>query len=413
MQASLIPASLDSEIGSEHALVQLAIALGATKLGGPLSAAEAILCEQASAGHVVLQDASAEVWSLIRAGGDPLGDILCKLRPGADRRRQGAFYTPAAIVQPMVNWVLEQSPQRIIDPGCGSGRFSAKFVRYSPELEVWSLDLDPLQTLITRASLAVLGARNAHVVQADYLETELPYTHGRTAFVSNPPYVRHHQLTSAAKVWGATTAAKLGHRFSGLAGLHAHFFLATAQLGRPGDFGCFVTSAEWLDVGYGSIIRSLLLNGLGGQALHVLDPAAAAFNDAQTTAVITCFRFGSEPEMVRVRRVSSTEELDGLDQGQAVSRAEFANSARWTSLTKEASARDQSLHPLGDLVEVHRGMVTGANDFFVLTRERAGGLGVLPWCVPVISDGREILESDGVIRDRPERKVLLRVPKGH
>jgi len=311
----------------------------------------------------------------------------------------------------MVSWVLKQSPERVVDPGCGSGRFSAEIVRNAPELEVWSLDLDPLQTLITRAALAVLGASNAHVLQADYLEVHLPGSHGRTAFVSNPPYVRHHGLTPTAKAWGAITAGKLGHRFSGLAGLHAHFFLATAQLGRPGDVGCFVTSAEWLDVGYGSIVRSLLLNGLGGQALHVVEPSTAAFDDAQTTAVITCFRFGSTPEMVRVRRVSSANELSQLDEGRAVPRAEFAKSARWTPLTKDRRIRDHSLRPLGELVDVHRGMVTGANDYFVFTRERAAALGILPWCVPVISDGKEILETSGVIRNSAERKMLLRVPK--
>ncbi|MHB8619861.1 MAG: N-6 DNA methylase [Chloroflexota bacterium] len=337
--------------------------------------------------------------------------MLCNLRPGPERRRKGAFYTPPTIVHPMVDWVLKQSPARVIDPGCGSGRFSAEIIRHEPGLEVWALDLDPLQTLITRAALAVLGACHAHVLQADYLEVDLPASPGRTAFVSNPPYVRHHDLTPTAKAWGATAARKLGHTFFGLAGLHAHFFLATAHLGRPGDVGCFVTSAEWLDVGYGSVIRSLLLNGLGGQALHVVEPSTAAFDDAQTTAVITCFRFGSTPEVVRVRRVSSRDELCQLEDGHPVPRAEFANAGRWTPLTRNPEAVDDSLRPLGELVEVHRGMVTGANDYFVLTRERAAALGILPWCVPVVSDGREILESNGLVRDGAERKMLLRVPR--
>jgi hypothetical protein len=66
---------------------------------------------------------------------------------------------------------------------------------------------------------------------------------------------------------------------------------------------------------------------------------------------------------------------------------------------------------LGDLVEVHRGLVTGANDYFVLSPEREIALGIMPWCVPVISHGVEILESDGVIRAGPGRKVVLRVPR--
>ena len=410
MRPSLITVPV-SGVASEEALVQLAVALGAKSTGGPLSAAERWLCGDATEGLVVSDGACAEVRQLIRAGGDPLGDSLCRLRSGAERRRQGAFYTPPAIVRPMVDWVLGQAPQRVVDAGCGSGRFSAELVRRSPDLEIWAFDLDPIQTLISRATLATLGARNAHVVQGDYLMAELPRAYSRTAFISNPPYVRHHDLEPEVKAWGAAAAGKLGHPFSGLAGLHAHFFLATAQLGRPGDVGCFVTSAEWLDVGYGSIIRSLLLDGLGGHSLHVVEPSATAFDDAQTTAVITCFELGSQREALKVRRVGSPQDLEHLELGRAIAKAAFAKSSRWTPLTKQDQAPDGREQRLGDVVKVHRGMVTGANDYFVLPRERAAALGLLPWCVPAITDGKEILQSSGVVRDQPGRKVLLRIPR--
>ncbi|HLG68816.1 MAG TPA: class I SAM-dependent methyltransferase [Chloroflexota bacterium] len=408
---SYAPPAVCAGISSERDLVALACALGAAESGGPLTASERALCRAADLASAIPEDLKEDTGSLILQGGDPLGDILCTLRPGAQRRSQGAFYTPSAVVSPMVDWVLDQSPARVVDPGCGSGRFTAELLRRSRSLEIWALDLDPLQTLITRAILAVLGARNAHVLQGDYLDAELPACEGRTAFISNPPYVRHHDLSPATKAWGAATARGLGHSFSGLAGLHAHFFLATARLGRPGDVGCFITSAEWLDVGYGQVIRSLLLDGLGGNALHVIDPSAEVFEDAQTTAVVTCFRLGSEPAAMRVRRVSSAEQLRALELGYEVPRAEFATSARWTALTKPVSPEEPAGSRLGELVHVHRGMVTGANDYFVLTRSRASALGILPWCVPAITEGREIIDSHGLIRDAPERKLLFRPPR--
>src|SRR5207249_9751510 len=125
MQASLMPGSPGTEISSELALVRLAVALGACRTGGPLSPAESQLCVEAETIEQTPHRLLAQTERLIRAGDDPLGEMLCNLRPGPERRRQGAFYTPPSIVQPMVNWVLEQSPARVIDPGCGSGRFSA------------------------------------------------------------------------------------------------------------------------------------------------------------------------------------------------------------------------------------------------------------------------------------------------
>jgi len=75
---------------------------------------------------------------------------------------------------------------------------------------------------------------------------DLPQILGKQRFLGNPPYARHPALSQATKLWAQNAARRLRHSVSGLAGLHAYFFLATARLGRSGDVGCFVTSAGWL-----------------------------------------------------------------------------------------------------------------------------------------------------------------------
>jgi hypothetical protein len=75
------------------------------------------------------------------------------------------------------------------------------------------------------------------------------------------------------------STAAFGGRASTLAGLHLHFFVRTLQLARSGDFGAFITSAEWLDVNYGDALRRLLADRLGGVALHV---RIRAMVDAET-----------------------------------------------------------------------------------------------------------------------------------
>lgn len=76
-----------------------------------------------------------------------------------------------------------------------------------------------------------------------------------------------------------TGSGRRGLLASQLAGLHVHFYLATVLQGRKDDVGCYITSAEWMDVNYGSLVRQLLLDGLGGQVSNVLDPKAAPFAD--------------------------------------------------------------------------------------------------------------------------------------
>ena len=131
---------------------------------------------------------------------------------------------------------------------------------------------------------------------------------------------------------------------SGLAGLHVHFFLATAEHGRRGDYGAFITSAEWMDVNYGNLVRELLLDGLGGESLHVLDPKAAPFVDATTTGAITCFKIGEKPESITVRRVEQVADLGRLDLGHPISRQRLAKRAagRSSPESRRSCRRDTS-----------------------------------------------------------------------
>ncbi len=399
----------------ELELARLAIELGASEIGGLLSAGEQSLVQQTQVAAPPSLLAPDDLLQAIRAGRDPLGDIFCRIRPVVQRRQDGAFYTPSELVSTMVDWALSRGPDRVVDAGCGSGRFVAAAVRRDRARHVVAVDADPLATLMTRAALAALDARSAQVCQADYTRLELPRIAGRTAFVGNPPYVRHHDLSPSTKAWATGTAERLGLRISGLAGLHALFYLATAAHAAPGDIGCFVTSAEWLDVGYGSVLRQLLLDGLGAHSLQLIDPTAMPFESTQTTALVSCFIVGSRPSQISARKVHTLADLARLEDGLSVPREAWLANERWSALFEE---QGRSPHPddaaptrLSVFARVHRGLVTGANDFFVLTRAHAQALGVAPWCVPAITDAREILDAGGVVRDLPERKLLLRIPR--
>ena len=397
----------------ELELARVAVDLGAAGTGGPLSPTEGNLIERTEFVGPAPPGAVDEAGAAILEGEDPLGDAFCRIRGPATRRDAGAFYTPSELVGPMLDWVLGRAPERLIDPGCGSGRFAAGAVRRRPDLAVVAIDLDPLATLLARGTLAVLKAQHSRVLHADYTGLRLPPIAGRSAFVGNPPYVRHHDLSASLKARAARTARQLGYALSGLAGLHAYFYLATAAYARPGDAGCFVTSAEWLDVNYGSIIRDLLLDGLGGQRLHVIDPRAVPFEDSMATAVIVCFEVGSRPDPLRIRLVESSAELQDLESGREVSRAALTETQRWTPLLQEHRliTEPRAKVPLGVIARVHRGVATGANEFFIVTRERARQLGVEPWCRPAITKAGEILKADGVVRDGAERRLLLEVPR--
>ena len=393
---------------TEMELLAAAIALGANEVK-PWSEAESNLA-RTSAPDVRMTKAKLSILrDLIRSGFDPLGEAFCTLRSPAERRDNGATYTPGPIVRSMVDWALDHgTPQRIIDPGTGSARFLLQAGEMFPNAALIGVDIDPLAALIARANLAVAGfAKRSRIVLGDYRRFNEPIA-GSTLYIGNPPYVRHHQIEAKWKEWLSTEANKLGYKASQLAGLHVHFFLATARQAQAGDFGAFITAAEWLDVNYGSLLRSLVTAELGGQSITVIEPTAQPFPDAASTAAITTFEIASKPTSVYFRRVDNLRNLDDLTKGRKVHRDRLLSEARWSHLSRAAEKPPEGYVELGEICRVHRGQVTGANDVWIAGAHSEG----LPDCVlyPTVTRAREVIAAQGVLRDAEKLRCVIDIP---
>jgi hypothetical protein len=448
---------------AEEALAGMAVRLGAAQVAG-WSEAEQRLADVAS---YPTEGEISQVRSQILAGEDPLGEAFCRLRGPAQRRPSGQTFTPGPVVQGMVGWAARTLvPARVVDPGTGSARFLAAAGRRWPETALLGVETDPLAAMLGRATLAAAGmAGRAGITLGDYRSLRLAPVTGPTLFLGNPPYVRHHQIPAGWKSWLRSAAAGQGLAASGLAGLHVHFFLATALHAVPGDAGVLVTAAEWLDVNYGSLVRSLLLGPLGGQSVHLLDPAVPAFTDAAATTAITCFLPGSHPASLRLRRVARLADLGELAGGTAVPAPVLRVASRWTPLVSQAASVAGSAAgaaagaagaassvgtvavdgaagavtgtagvlgtvgfsgtartawatrrgrlpagrvELGELCRVHRGQVTGANKVWVTAGNPAG----LPgrYLFPAVTRASELFRAEGTLATTARLRSVIDLP---
>lgn len=392
---------------SEADLIASAIALGAENVGKWSQQETALV--SSSRGTRISKKQVATLRDLIRSGYDPIGEAFCALRSSEERRESGATYTPGPIVQTMVDWAEKtDNPHRVIDPGIGSARFLMAAGSTFPDAELVGVDIDPLATLLARANLSARGfAHRSRVILGDYRRYS-DQIDGRTLYIGNPPYVRHHQITANWKDWLFKEANKIGLAASKLAGLHVYFFLATARNAKPGDFGAFITAAEWLDVNYGSLVRSLVLNQLGGQGITVIDPTAQPFPDAATTAAITTFEIASKPKSLFFRRVDNLRNLDGLNKGRRVHHDRLGSEPRWSFLTRASEKPPEGYVELGELCRVHRGQVTGANDVWI-----AGGHSIdLPDSVlyRTVTRARELFDAEGLLENADKLRCVIDLP---
>jgi adenine-specific DNA-methyltransferase len=398
------------------ALIEAAFALGADQVPGLSAAEKELTAAMSTATHPAASGsapAAADLRELIAAGGDPLGDALCAARTSAERRGLGQTLTPGPIVHAMIDWAAGQAtaPARVIDPGTGSGRFLLAAGRRWRRAELVGVETDPAAAIVARGNLAAAGlAGRAKVINADYRALRLPPAGGPTLFLGNPPYVRHHQISPEWKRWFTRTARERDLTASVLAGLHVHFFLATAGYTVPGDLGAFITAAEWLDVNYGGLVRSLLLGDLGGQAVHVFEPTAPVFADAIVTSAITCFQPGTRAAAVRLKLASGIAELGG---GTPVARARLTQARRWGPLVRDPGRTGlqrpgNGVVELGEICRVHRGQVTGANAVWV--RDQAENGVPHRFRYPAVTRARELFAAGGVLAEATSLRVVIDLP---
>ena len=384
-------------------LLSLAIALGARDVAGWSEAEENLTLDLPVSPSGLVE----QVRGRILDGQDPLGDAFCTLRLPAERRLRGATYTPLPLIGPMLDWATAlATPARVVDPGLGSGRFAVTAGKRFPRCSILGIELDPFPAILARANLATSGlARRSEVVLGDYRSVTIPAIDGKTLYLGNPPYIRHHLLEPHWKQWLIREANKRGLAASQLAGLHVHFFLATALKAVPGDFGAFITAAEWLDVNYGKLVRDLFTRDLGGRRIVVIEPTALPFPDAATTAAITTFEIGTRSKSVSLCRVEALDQVGNPGCIREIRRERLEAEGRWTHLTRPVKKGPAGYIELGELCRVHRGQVTGANKVWIAGPHSAG----LPESVlfPTVTKAKELFQVGKVLSDTsPLRKVI-------
>jgi adenine-specific DNA-methyltransferase len=393
-------------IRTERELIGLALGLGAQRLGRISDAEKRLTAIASDVPNQIIADYRKQILE----GGDPLGESLCEIRSPELRRSRGQTFTPQVIIAKMFELAIRLgSPQEVVDPGAGSARFLTYAAKIFPNARLIAIESDPVAALLARANLQIAGcSKRSDVIVSDYRNVHLPPIKGQRLFVGNPPYIRHHLIERTWKNWLSAKSVELGLPATQLAGLHAYFFLATALIAKEGDIGVFITAAEWLEVNYGKLLRSLFLARLGGSSIHIIEPALRPFRDANTTAAVTTFLIGSTPAKIYVDRVRKLSELSSSSNGRWLNRERLQTECRWTHLTRSASRPRSGFIELGEVCRVHRGAVTGANKIWIDGPHSRG----LPSSVlyPAITRAKELFNSGLELNDLSQLRRVIDIP---
>ena len=335
---------------------------------------------------------------------DPIGTSFINSNSAQTRRKTGSTYTPPELVEQMVALAAKSmKPDIIVDCGCGSGRFSIACARRFPQARIIAVDSSREACEMTRTTALRHGmSERIEVHETDFMDFKLPTKRGKTLWIGNPPYVRHHDIPESSKTKFKRLTERLGVKGSLLSGLHTYFLAQIAANWQAGDFGVLVTSAEWLDVNYGEFMRRILTEQLGLTSLEMFDKEERVFEDAMTTA--TVFSFGRPTENVPFS-------MHGGEK-RTVSVRRLSNNGKWSNfLIQPDLRRRDGLVTLGSIASVHRGVVTGNNRFWVRSPEQIGADIPEELTVPIVSHAKEIMGDCIAQTNTDELNRLIVLPE--
>lgn len=318
-------------------------------------------------------DESDPAWS---DGRDVIGAAYERLLAGHQRRARGQFFTPLPVARVMARWALADDPDLLLEPGAGSGSMLiAASQERSAATRLLGLDLDPVAISMAQTNCDIRRIGNLELRQADFLLDDLKER--PTAVLCNPPYTRHQLLDAATKasIFDGFKD-RLGVRLSHLASLHVLFLLRALEVSAATARLAFITPAHWLDMGYATKIKELLLDVAHVEAIVNFPTDQPVFEHAVTTAAITLIRKGADAsEPTRLHRTAGPSaaelqaELADPQRGTAVI---LKSRRKWSRVGTSAV----TVAKLKDYAAVKRGIATGFNSYFVLSEDKRKDLGL-------------------------------------
>ena len=303
----------------------------------------------------------------------------------SDRKRHGVVYTPAPVVDLILDHVLpltadELAEASICDPSCGDGAFLVGAARRILTALPRSSALAALGRLagydINAEALAISRVRLDDTLTEWYPDSRVDwllenrnaldraafqYDAGRfTHVVGNPPYVRVQHLEETGRSW----IAGQWDLIRGATDLYLVFYELGLHLLASGGVLGYITPSSWMRSDSGSPLRRLL--ALSHKVVKIIDYGYhQVFDDVTTYTAIVVIQKDGIPTPIPVDRYYDSKFYDAglimLDEG--------ASSDTWVAETDSERERLADLMlrgpRLSSVADIHVGIQTLADSVFI------------------------------------------------
>lgn len=315
----------------------------------------------------------------------------------------GAVYTPADVAKALARYATRGQQSRstsVLEPSVGDGSFVRGIEESGLDVERLVLvDVDEAALFALKETLPARFENASVFLHQSFLaygnqQDQRPFD----IVLGNPPFIRRHNFSDALKGEVARLAEVLSVPASELKNTWAAFLSLASSLVAEDGVLALVLPYELLTVNYGRAALKRVADEF--QRVEIFIPTEKAFAHIEQDAVALVAHKSSSEKGVFLRRVKTLAELDDSTSVKASVRGEDAslslNSFLVPSDTIELARRLQKEIPTASsLLTCAPGVVSAANDFFILSRSDVEKMHAEAWVVPIVKNGAQV---SGLVR---------------
>ncbi len=326
----------------------------------------------------------------------------------------GSYYTPPILAEFLVkhifsNHITDSFKQfKILEPSCGDGQFLEPFLKddYLKKIEKTRFDLIDINAEeLSNARFIVENLKSSTITSVCSHQDFLDYKSNESynLIIGNPPYINKKHLSKEQIAKCRTICENSISDFGETKNIWPAFLIQSIKMLASDGVLCFVLPSEILQVKYTQKIREYLLSEF--QKVEIFAFNELIFSGIQQDVVVV-LGVKKLPKLnsptVSFYQVNKLEDLKIPDYIKKHTNIHRKKLDKWTNYILEDSELDlietltneNSFKPLDEYCEkVEVGIVTAANDFFIVSDSTAKKYDLVEYCHPIVSKG-------GMIKDR-------------
>jgi adenine-specific DNA-methyltransferase len=317
------------------------------------------------------------------------------------QKLRGGFYTQPDIAAFLARWVATLRPERVLEPSCGDGAVLAALQSTSSPrlLKVFACELNPEEAAKAQKRVPSTSKRKVEIHCGDFLDWFLSNADTVRPFdcaLGNPPFIRYQYLPDDVQRLAERIFARYNLPFTKHTNAWVPFVLASLALLRPGGRLAMVVPSELLHIPHAQSLRRMLAEQCS--RILLMDPEEIWFGDTLQGTLLLLAEKKLRPRQpgkgVAVIPVADRQLLQSdpetLFQNAAYA-CETTTNDKWMAVFLSGPERallaglkqQPTIRRFKDLAQVDVGIVTGANNFFLVPDAVVEEHGLQRWAYPM------------------------------